>query len=230
MRYLLYAIPMALVAALVIVSPASAQRGPRGGEELRETMRKHLAECEVCAALNKQIEELQAQLDDLDRQKEALRLERLEAKINELAAAHPALKDQLEALLAECKKAADLEKQARETADATRNLLDGLQLEPEDRAALNEAVGPLDQGPPRDRQFNRFVNQRQRLRRDRDPQAADRLAQMEAEHKRQLEALKQSDPKLYEITVKEEELTTKLDDLQNDLRETMRQHLRNAQQ
>ena len=230
MRYLPFALLAALVAALVVVSPASAQRGPRGDEQYREMMDKHLAECEVCAALNKQIQEIEAKLDELDRQKDALRLERLEAKINELAAAHPELKEQLEALLAQCKKAAELEKQALETADTTRNILAGLQLEAEDRDAVNEAVGPLDQGPPPERRFDRFANQRDRFRRDRNPEAAQRQERLEAERQRQLEELKQTDPKLYEITVKEQELLTKLDDLQNDLRDTMREHLRNAQQ
>ncbi|MBN1917413.1 MAG: hypothetical protein JW889_05850 [Verrucomicrobia bacterium] len=230
MRPLPFTMLIAVVAALIVISPAWAQRAPRGDQQGREQMEQHLAECEVCAELNAQIQEVEAKLDTLDRQKEALRLERLEAKANELAAAHPELKDQLEALLALCRRAADLEKQARETANTTRNLLEGLKLDPDDRATLNEAFGPPDQRPARDRQFNRFANQRERPGRDRNANADSRIAEFEAERKRQLEALKESDPDLYEITVQEEELLAKLGNLQNKLRESMREHLRNAQQ
>ena len=221
-----------LVAAVTLASPGvSAQRFSRDAE--REAMMKeHIAECEVCAGLDAQIKELEAELAELQRQKEALRLKRLEEKIEELAEDYPEAKEQLDQLLALRKKTAELEKELRETAASGREIIEALELEPEDSAALIEALGPFEQAAPGGRRFVRLHAQRMRLARmrDRNPELAERLDRMEAEQKKRLEALEESDPELYEIAVKEQALAKKLGDLRISLYDTMMEHLRSAQQ
>ncbi len=218
-------------AVALVASPALAQRFPRGAE--REAMMKeHIAECEVCAGLDAQIKEVEAELAELQRQKEALRLKRLEEKIEELAEDYPEAKEQLDQLLALRKKTAELEKELRETAASGREIIEALELDPEDRAALMRALGPFEQAAPGGRRFVRLQAQRMRLARmrDRNPELAERLDRMEAEQKKRLEALEESDPELYEITVKEQALAKKLGDLRISLYDTMMEHLRNVNQ
>jgi DNA repair exonuclease SbcCD ATPase subunit len=223
-----------LVVLCLLAAPALAQRMPQGAE--REAMiRQHIKECEVCAGLQAQIDQVQAELDELDAKREALELKRLEEKIQELVEAYPDAKEPLENLLALRKKLAELAKEMRETVASGRDILDKLELEPDDRAALVEAIGPIERLLPPDRRQGRFQTQRMMgggpgRGGDRNPQADNRLQRMQEERKRQLEALKESDPEMYEIEVKDDELTKKLADLQAELRQSVFEHLRNAQQ
>jgi chromosome segregation ATPase len=232
-------LPLAFLVALflAVAPPAPAQRMPQGAE--REAMMKqHIAECEVCAGLQAQIDEVEAQLDELDAQREALDLKRLEDKIKELAEAYPDAKEPLERLLALRKKLADLAKEMREAVSSGRDILAKLELEPDDRTALVEAIGPIERLLPPGRRQGRFQPQRMMADRgpgrggdrDRNPEMDRRLERMQEERTRQLEALKESDPEMYEIEVKDDELTKKLGDLTTTLRQTMFEHLRNARQ
>jgi len=233
-------LPLAvLVVLLLAVAPAAlAQRMPRGAE--REAMfRQHLEECEVCAGLQKQIDEVVAELDELDATREALQIKRLEAKIQELVEAYPDAKEPLEKLLALRKKLAEMAKEMREAVDNGREIVADLELEPEDRTALVEAIGPIERLLPPGRRQGRMQLQRVAAGGgggrgpgggDRNPNA-DRWAERRQEERtRQLEELKEGDPEMYEIEVKDDELTKKLADLTTELREIMVEHLRSAQQ
>ncbi len=226
-------LPVALLITAVALAstPALAQRLPKGGT-LEAIARKHIAECEVCAKLDAEVKEAEAELADLQQQKEALRLKRLEQMIADLADRHPDAKDQLDQLLVLRKKAAELQNELRDIIATGSEILQNLDLEPQDRAELARALLPAEQPGPGAPRLVRPGAQNLRLLRPKkdDPEAAERLARAAAEHTKRLEELKKNDPELYELTVKEEALTKKLRDLRISLRQTMMEHLRNAAQ
>lgn len=221
-----------LIAAVTLASlPALAQRLPRGAE--RDTItRKHLAECEVCAKLDAGIKEAEAELADLQQQKDDLRLKRLEQMIEDLADRYPDATEQLDQLLLLRKKMAELQKEVRDIIATGGEILQELELDPQDRAALTRALLPAQQPAPGGPRIVHLKAQKARLARAKDdnPEMAKRIARAEAEHKKRLKELKKNDPELYELTVKEEALAQKLGDLRISLRQTMMEHLRNAAQ
>jgi chromosome segregation ATPase len=222
-----------LIAAVALAAQPALAQGPPPAGDRDALIKKHVGECEVCAALQATVDKLQAELAQVHKDMEALRLKRLEDAIKALGEKYPDAKDALDQLLVLHKRIAEIEAELNETAAAGRDVLDELQLGPEDRAALVRALTP-EQGPPGGGgpQFARTQEQRMRFaRRGGDnPQMARRLEQMEAEHQRQLEELKKSDPEMYELTVKEEDLSKKLAEAQITLEDTATEHLRNAAQ
>lgn len=241
-----------LVVLVLAFAPAAlAQRMPRGAERA-EMIRKHLEQCEVCAGLQKQIDDVQAQLDELAAKREALELQRLEEKITELVEAYPDAKEPLEKLLELRKKLSEMATEMREAVDNGHKIMADLDLEPDDQQALAEAIGPIERLLPpgqRQRQFQ-FMRAaggpgggpgggqgggpaagQGRNGGGNNNRNANRWAERRQEQRQQqLEELKESDPKMYEIEVEQDRLNEKLADLSSELRQTMFEHLRNAQQ
>jgi hypothetical protein len=220
-----------IVAVALAAGPALAQ-GPPPPEANRDALiKKHVAECEVCARLQANVDKLQADLAQVQKDEAALRLKRLEDKIKALGEKYPDAKAALDQLLVLHKRIADIENELNETTAAGRDVLDELQLNPEDRAALARALSPEEGPPGAGPQFAR-VQERMRLARrgGNDRQMGRRFEQMEAEHQRQLQELKQSDPEMYELTVKEEGISKKLAEAQVTLEDTAIEHMRKAAQ
>jgi len=227
-------LPLVLLAVAVVLlaaPPASAQRFPKGAE-LDALMKKHLAECEVCAKLHVEVQALETDMAALEKQREALRLKRLEAQLKAIIAKRPEAKEQLDRFLTLYKQIAELQDEIRETATAATDIIEGLDLEPTDHAELKRAIVPPEQQTTEGERLIRMHAQRARFLqyKERHPGAAKRVKQWDAAQKKRLEELKKTDPELYEITVKQDELAKKLNDLRISLRDMMIEHVRNAAQ
>jgi chromosome segregation ATPase len=236
-----------LVAAGVVVAGEPADTGKpalvqqdkpeiveQAGPELVDMGR--LEPAELVAAIKEQlsaIEALRAQMQQtleameaVDAEVATLRQQRLEQRLNEIAALGPEMEAAVEKLRLLRKRAEELRTELDETKQAQREAFDALKIEGEDKdvlAALMSdrelpVVPPDDQaGPPPGSRRGGDAQRRGGPDRMRNIQA--RIEQQREERRRRLEELKQADPELHAIMLKKVELIEQLDGPRAELAE-----------
>ncbi len=195
-----------------------------------------MKESELAGRIHERVKAQQEKLHELRVKMDKLEIEQLRGRFEALAEKHPESKEEFEKLRSIAEKNVILRYELEELHKQGREMLESIDLEPEQAKELSAAFGhsasgifrQMQEHVTRKKEHERLKKHFER-KKPKKSKRVEKIERMLKDQEERFEKMKDQDPEMYELMTEEREMLEEIMDLKQELMDMFHQHLRSEE-